>query len=218
MENFKYSQKANGCGSGGGSSNKTDIQVPIELHACMGLNACKGHDRYGDNDCAGAGYCATQVHYCHTMNNCRGQGGCGLYGDTEEQCTPGANDCAWQGSCGTPIPAERFITQGKSKGRSVWQLARKLFEDRMDNANRNVQEAPFRYGPPIKWLQDNGRGESCGYSGHKNCAFIINAEDRLKAQEKSSRQFSQESARLLDNTVENCNNCDEVENASLKKK
>lgn len=190
------------------SSGKTDIKVPLELHACMGLNACKGHDRYGDNDCAGAGYCATEVHACHTLNNCRGQGGCGLYGDTEEQCKPGENDCSWQGSCGTPIPAERFITQGKNKGRSVWQLARKLFEDRMNNARRNVKEAPFEYGPPIKWLQANGRDESCGYSGHKNCAFIVNKEDRIAAQEKHSKEFSKESARLLDNTIENCG-CDD---------
>lgn len=205
MKPIKYSALGNKTGGSAPSkSSSPEIKVPLELHACMGLNACKGHDRYGDNDCAGAGYCATQVHYCHTMNNCRGQGGCGLYGDTEEQCTPGANDCAWQGSCGTPIPAERFNTQGKSKGRSVWQLARKLFEDRMDDANRNVKPAPFAYGPPIKWLQNNGRSESCGYSGDKNCAFIVNKEDRLKAQEKSSREFAEKSARLLPETVENC--------------
>ena len=29
--------------------------IPLELHACMGLNACKGHDRLGTNDCAGTG-------------------------------------------------------------------------------------------------------------------------------------------------------------------
>ncbi|NQY07456.1 MAG: hypothetical protein HRT68_14980, partial [Flavobacteriaceae bacterium] len=189
---------SNGCGSSGGGSSKKDIAVPLELHACMGLNACKGHDRYGTNDCAGSGYCATQVHSCHTLNNCRGQGGCGLYGDTEEQCNPGANDCAWQGSCGTPIPAERFITQGKNQGRSVWQLARKLFEERMDKFQRNVKPAPFKYGPPIKWLEANGRGESCGSSGNKYCSFGENNPD-VRAE-----QFCKESEELLNDTMKNC--------------
>jgi len=206
------SSGSNGCGSSGGSSNgcggsstpskQKDIAVPLELHACMGLNACKGHDRFGTNDCAGSGYCATQVHSCHTLNNCRGQGGCGLYGDTEEQCRPGANDCAWQGSCGTPIPAERFITQGPNKGRSVWQLARKLFEERMDKSRRTVKDAPFQYGPPIKWLRANGRGESCGSSGDKYCSFGLNNP------EKSANEFCLESSKEINNTLENCG-CDD---------
>lgn len=194
---------SNGCGSGGSTPSKQkDIAVPLELHACMGLNACKGHDRFGTNDCAGAGYCATQVHSCHTLNNCRGQGGCGLYGDTEEQCRPGANDCAWQGSCGTPIPAERFITQGKNKGRSVWQLARKLFEERMDKSRRTVNDAPFQYGPPVKWLKANGRGESCGSSGDKYCSFGLNNP------QQSANEFCIESSKELKNTMENCD-CDD---------
>jgi len=76
------------------------INQPRELHACMGLNACKGHDRLGTNACAGSGVCATAAaHSCHTLNNCRGQGGCGLYGTGEEQNHPGENPCSWQGSC-----------------------------------------------------------------------------------------------------------------------
>lgn len=213
---------SNGCGSSGGSSNgcggsstpskQKDIAVPLELHACMGLNACKGHDRFGTNDCAGSGYCATQVHSCHTLNNCRGQGGCGLYGDTEEQCRPGANDCAWQGSCGTPIPAERFITQGENKGRSVWQLARKLFEDRMDKSRRTVKEAPFQYGPPIKWLRANGRGESCGSSGDKYCSFGLNNP------EKSANEFCLESNKEINNTLENCGCDDDKKKKKTSKK
>ena len=116
----------------------------------MGLNACKGHDRFGTNDCAGTGFCATEVHVCHTLNHCRGQGGCGLYGSAEEQCRPGANDCAFQGSCATPIQAERFATMGPNAGKSVWLLARRLFEERMDNANRNVGPSPFPCGPPAR--------------------------------------------------------------------
>ncbi|MEM6686626.1 MAG: hypothetical protein AAF617_12665 [Bacteroidota bacterium] len=195
---------SNGCGSGTSTPSKQkDIAVPLELHACMGLNACKGHDRFGTNECAGSGYCATQVHSCHTLNNCRGQGGCGLYGDTEEQCRPGANDCAWQGSCGTPIPAERFITQGKNKGRSVWQLARELFEQRMDKSRRTVKNAPFKYGPPIEWLRANGRGESCGSSGDKFCSFGLNDP------QKSANEFCIESSKEIKDTFENCDCADD---------
>src|SRR5687768_13132300 len=85
---------SNGCGGGCSSPAPTPtpsgtgsvVPPPVELHVCMGLNACKGHDRYGTNDCAGMGFCATaEKHNCHTLNNCRNQGGCGLYGDGEEQ-------------------------------------------------------------------------------------------------------------------------------------
>src|SRR6266496_310313 len=70
------------------------INQPRELHACMGLNACKGHDRLGTNACAGSGICATAAeHSCQTLNHCRGQGGCGLYGTGEEQNHPGENPC-----------------------------------------------------------------------------------------------------------------------------
>ena len=71
----------------------------MPLHACMGLNSCKGSDRYGvtggpagrpPNDCAGQGYCSTTAdHTCHVQNNCRNQGGCGLYGTAEEMDRPG---------------------------------------------------------------------------------------------------------------------------------
>lgn len=201
----------NSCGSSGGSngcggsptkkSSQKDIAVPLELHACMGLNACKGNDRFGTNNCVGSGHCATQVHSCHTLNNCRNQGGCGLYGDTEEQCRPGANDCAWQGSCGTPIPAERFVTQGANQGRSVWQIARKLFEERMYKAQRTVNPSPFKYGPPIKWLRDNGRTESCGSSGDKYCSFGLNNPAQ------SAEEFVKNSAKHIDETIKNCE-CD----------
>ncbi len=145
---------------------------PVELHACMGLNACKGHDVFGTNNCAGTGFCATQAHSCHTLNNCRGQGGCGLFGTSEEQSRPGANDCSFQGSCGTPIPASRFGTQGPNQGKSVWLLARKLFEERMEKANRNVGKPPKGYskGPTLTFLKTIGRGASCGSSGNKGCS------------------------------------------------
>lgn len=150
--------------------------VPLELHVCMGLNACKGHDRFGTNECAGMGYCSTaEIHHCRTLNNCRGQGGCGLFGTAEDDATPGANECAWQGACAVPIQAERFSTQGENKGKSVWVLARKLFEERMQKANRSFGPSPYKCGPPQAWLIESlGSYDSCGSAGNKYCTFGFN--------------------------------------------
>lgn len=152
------------------------VKPPLELHVCMGLNACKGHDRTGANNCAGTGYCATaQQHNCQTLNNCRGQGGCGLYGDALQQSTPGENNCAWQGSCAVPIQAERFSTLGNNKGKGTWLLARKKFEARMQQSNRTFGTAPFKCGPPQSWLTSVlGSYDSCGNSGDKHCSFGFN--------------------------------------------
>lgn len=196
MYKINLNADANSCGGSGSGSE--DIKVPLELHGCMGLNACKGHDRYGTNECAGQGYCATNVHYCHTMNNCRNQGGCGLYGTAEEQCKPGQNECAWQGSCGTPIPAERFSTKGPNQGKSVWLLARKLFEERMEKSRRNVAPAPYECGPPVEWLLANGRGESCGSSGDKRCSYGFNDPT------KNFEEMYDKSVREMDQTLNNC--------------
>lgn len=144
------------------------INQPVELHACMGLNACKGHDRLGINACAGSGQCATATeHSCKTLNTCRGQGGCGLYGTGEEQNYPGENPCAWQGSCGVPINAERFSTNGPNQGKSVWVRARALFEKRMREANRQVLPSPSPVGPTQAWLAANYDPDyvACGASG-----------------------------------------------------
>lgn len=139
-----------------------NINKAIELHVCMGLNACKGHDRYGTNECAGMGFCSTVEHHCHTVNNCRGQGGCGLYGSEEEQNEPGENPCCWMGSCASPIEKERLSTAGVNIGKSVWAQARKKFEERMTNeVKRPYGEAPFKDGPPLAWLQSIGAGGSC---------------------------------------------------------
>ena len=122
------------------STKLTDRVLPegLPLHACMGLNSCAGSDRYGTagpadgsgpNACAGQGYCSTGAdHTCHVQNNCAGQGGCGLYGTEEELAHPGDNACRSMGSCATPINAERFITTGEHRGKSVWVQAREVFE------------------------------------------------------------------------------------------
>ncbi len=112
----------------------------LPLHACMGLNACKGADRFGvdgprfgaPNDCAGQGWCSTAAdHTCHVQNECRNQGGCGLYGTADELTHPGRNDCRSQGSCATPINAERFSTNGRNQGKSVWLRARAVFAEQV---------------------------------------------------------------------------------------
>ena len=202
MDNKELNTIENLCGGGGcsapaptptqapTSSSTVTTAPPLELHVCMGLNGCKGHDRFGTNDCAGMGFCATaERHNCHTLNNCRGQGGCGLYGDGEEQSNPGNNDCAWQGSCAVPIQAERYSTQGENKGKAVWVRARKLFEERMQKANRNFGDSPYKCGPPQAWLiQSLGSYDSCGSSGNKAGSFGFNnpAKDAAELCKKSS--------------------------------
>lgn len=169
-------------------------------HACMGLNSCKNQGRTLDNECAGQGYCSTALaynaadpnnpgisdHTCHVLNDCRGQGGCGLYGTEEELAAPGYNECQSKGSCATPINAERFITDGDLRGESVWVQARAVFTDKVwpevkkANPDKNLPKYPpevpgsdknpnvFKYGPTIEWIEtDNGGAgmTACGASG-----------------------------------------------------
>jgi hypothetical protein len=198
---------SNGCSSsgggssgGGGGTTPNEAAVASELHVCMGLNTCKGHGREGDNDCAGTGNCATaSVHHCHTLNNCRNQGGCGLYGDSSEQCRPGENNCAWQGSCAVPIEAERYSTQGANAGKSTWLLARRLFEDRMERSRRSYGPSPYPAGPPYKWLQATlGSFDSCGNSGEKYCSFGYNDPNA------NTQEMVDASIRDMPETVRGC--------------
>lgn len=72
------------------------------LHACCGLNECKGQGAKGSGTMAGTGNCATVSHMCSGLNACAGQGGCGN-GTFEQQSCPGANSAAKNGGCGTPL-------------------------------------------------------------------------------------------------------------------
>ncbi len=122
--------------------------VPVtELHVCAGLNACQGHDVHGTALMAGAGECATAQHVCHGSGACRGQGGCGYSGSAYEQAIPAEQACSHHGSCASPINECRVSSMGPNKGKSVWKLARKLFEARAFNANVQFQPAP-REGYP----------------------------------------------------------------------
>ncbi|MGQ0617261.1 MAG: hypothetical protein ACT4PW_09755 [Acidimicrobiia bacterium] len=112
----------------------------VELHVCMGLNACKGHGVNGSGEMAGMGECATSYHECHGANACRGQGGCGFLGSEAEQAKPGDQSCVYNGSCATPINVSRVSSAGSNKGKNVWKLARARFETRM-------YEAGVPFGP-----------------------------------------------------------------------
>ncbi len=112
----------------------------LELHVCMGLNACQGHDVDGTAEMAGMGNCATVQHACHGDNACRGQGGCGYAGSEFEQTKPGDQACKWNGSCASPINVSRVFSAGPYKGKGVWKRARAIFEARM-------YEAGLPFGP-----------------------------------------------------------------------
>lgn len=114
-------------------------QQLVELHVCMGLNSCAAtettrHDPDGTAPMAGMGSCATIFHACHGDNACRGQGGCGYAGSEVEQMKPGDQACNANGSCASPINVSRVSSAGPNKGKSVWRLARQIFEQRMYDA------------------------------------------------------------------------------------
>jgi len=141
-----------------------DIQttaVPVqilEFHVCMGLNSCVKQDITGTAVMAGTGQCATVSHYCHSLNNCRGQGFCGGGGSLGSQQTePGNNACSGQGSCSTlsgpnyTVGPQWYMNQtapplpptgptapplGPYYGQKVWHVARQLFETRMYEQGR----------------------------------------------------------------------------------
>lgn len=125
-----------------GRADRATAAAPevLELHVCMGLNACKGHGRGGTGEMAGTGECATVLHVCHGDNSCRGQGGCGYAGNDLEQAKPGNQACVANGSCASPINVSRTHSAGPYKGHSVWKRARAIFEQRM-------YEAGLPFGP-----------------------------------------------------------------------
>lgn len=94
-----------------------------EMHACCGLNSCKGHGADGKNSCAGTGNCATvEPHGCAGHNSCKNQGG------------SGENDCKGHGSCNVPIKGD------------AWKAARTKFEERMKKAGKEFGAAPETCG------------------------------------------------------------------------
>jgi hypothetical protein len=129
--------------SGPERKSAAGLQKALELHVCMGLNACYGHDcDKNPNLGAGEGMCATALHVCHGANECRGQGGCGYTGPDAELAKPGEQACQQNGSCASPINVSRVFAGGPLKGKSVWKLARQLFEARMYAAGIEFGSSP----------------------------------------------------------------------------
>lgn len=96
-----------------------------DTHVCRGLNACNNKGKSADNGCAGQGTCATTPaapHTCHTLNDCKYQGGCGE--------TVGNNSCKGKGECSVPL------------GEDSWKKAREAFEAAMKSADKTVGSAP----------------------------------------------------------------------------
>ena len=100
------------------------VTTAVALHACRGLNECKGLGKGHKNACVGQGDCYTVKHECAGQNDCKFQGGCGG--------TNGFNDCKGKGGCG------HFPIQGQA----IWKKARAQFEARMKVAGKKVGAAP----------------------------------------------------------------------------
>lgn len=112
-----------------------------EMHVCRGLNQCKGQGTGGSGSMAGDGNCATAVaHGCSGSESCHMQSGCGR-GAPENQEHPGDNECKGHGGCAVPI-TDNVMSAGKYEGRSVWEVARELFEARMTEKGVEVADAP----------------------------------------------------------------------------
>jgi hypothetical protein len=112
-------------GTGGAGTATSETVAAADVHACRGLNACKGKGKGGANACAGQGECATTAaHTCAGMNECKNLGGCGE--------APGANACKGQGGCEVPLHE------------GAWEKAREAFEKRMAAAGKQVGTAPPR--------------------------------------------------------------------------
>lgn len=118
----------NGGGAGKGATATASADASsVDMHACAGLNGCKGEGADGKNACAGQGGCATasMKHECKGHNACKGQGGCGE--------ALGTNECKGQGSCAVPV-----------KDNDAWQKARDKFESDMKAKGKEVGPAPER--------------------------------------------------------------------------
>ncbi|MCZ6795049.1 MAG: hypothetical protein O7J95_15710 [Planctomycetota bacterium] len=109
---------------GGCENGKKDAgDGKANLHACRGLNECKGQGDGGENTCAGVGSCSTvAAHECAKLNECKGLGGC--------QGEATTNECKGKGGCGVPLKDD------------AWKGARTAFEARMKKDGKTVGDAP----------------------------------------------------------------------------
>lgn len=125
------SNAPNNAGAGpnttGGGGKSATTPVGADMHACAGLNGCKGQGADGKNACAGQGGCASagMKHECKGHNACKGQGGCG------EMVSE--NSCKGQGGCAVPV------TKPES-----WKMARGKFEAKMKTSSKEFGPAPAK--------------------------------------------------------------------------
>jgi len=157
------------------------------------------------------GDCSTISHPCHTLNECKGQGGCGLFGTSAEFCHPSENECRYQGSCGAPILASRFIVQGPNKGTSVWQLARQRFEQKRSAEGKTFGPPPGgKFGPSSEYVNNLYKNQppqdvsSCGQSGSRHCSYIEDKTARKVAADIRVGAMELESSQKMPNTLSNC--------------
>lgn len=109
------------------ASGEQDGMMKAAMHACAGLNGCKGEGAGGTNACAGQGGCATAAmhHECKGHNACKGQGGCGEMADQ--------NACKGEGGCAVPM-----------KDETAWKMAREKFETKMKAEKKEFGPAPAK--------------------------------------------------------------------------
>ena len=96
----------------------------------LGLGHRRGHQRGDLTPHCGSG----RRFQIGQLGARTGPGGCSGQG------IPGNQSCKWNGSCASPVNASRVSSAGVNKGKSVWKLARKIFEQRM-------WEAGVPFGP-----------------------------------------------------------------------
>jgi hypothetical protein len=108
---------------GGCTSATKEAKAANDVHACRGLNDCKGQGADKKNACAGQGDCAIVHHECAQQNACKHQGGCGE--------APGFNDCKTKGGCAVPM-----------KG-NMWERARAHFEEQMKKDGKQFGASPM---------------------------------------------------------------------------
>ncbi len=134
---FGCSSENKPAGKDGGAAGGAAVAAAA-IHACRGLNDCKGQGADKQNACAGQGSCATaKQHECATQNDCKHQGGCGE--------APGYNDCKTKGGCAVPMSA------------GMWEKARARFEQQMKEEGKQFGAAPAAPARIIPWTDCDGK-------------------------------------------------------------
>lgn len=106
------------------ASGDPALASAADVHVCHGLNACKGQGVDGKNACAGQGTCATKS----THHSCGEQNACKGQGGCGEDA--GNNACKAKGGCHVPLME------------GAWKGARQRFEEKMKTAGKEFGADP----------------------------------------------------------------------------